>query len=103
MNYAHNLYFINILFQEGVLKYQCSIQGLVVAHRPPVALSTWPYADIPARLFRLPKILGTEGFCKQLFCVLTVRSRRQGVRWDIVADFTTTELGAWEKGGFIRH
>jgi len=77
----------------------CSIQGLVAAHWPRVALPTWPYADIPARLFPLPTILGKEGFCERsVFCVLSVLSgdddRRVGC--DTVADFSITGFGASE-------
>ena len=43
---------------------RCSIQGHLAAHCPHVALPTWPFADIPARVFCLAIILGTEGFCK---------------------------------------
>jgi hypothetical protein len=56
----------------------CSIQGSVTAHLTPVALPAWPYADIPARLFHLPTILGKEGVCNpSVFCVPSVRKRRQ--------------------------
>jgi len=60
--------------------WHCNIQGLVAAHLPSVTLPIWPYAGIPApRLFRLPTILGTEGFCiPSVFCVPSVRRRRQG-------------------------
>ena len=48
---------------------QCSIQGLVAAHWPPVILPTWPCACIPARLLRLLTISGTEGFVTRVFLV----------------------------------
>ena len=48
----------------------CSIQGLLAAHWPHVALPTWPCADIPARVFCLPTILGKEGFCNPTFIFL---------------------------------
>ena len=61
-----------------------SIQGLVAAHWPPVALPTLPYAGIPTRLFGLRTILRTEGFCNpSIFCVLSVRRQWQEVRWDM--------------------
>ena len=51
----------------------------MAAHWPPVAYPTSPYADIPARLFRLPKILGAGGFCNPCdFYLLSIRRRRQG-------------------------
>jgi len=72
----------------------CSIQGLVAAHWPPVALPTWPYTGIPARLFGLRTILGTEGFCnRSVYCVLSVRSRRQG-GGKICSGFSVTGQGA---------
>ena len=42
----------------------------------------------PARVFCLPTILGTEGLCNPsvIFCMLSVRRRRQGVWKEIVAD-----------------
>jgi hypothetical protein len=65
-------------------RLECSIQVLMAAHWPPVALRTWPYADIPARYFHLPTILGTEGVCNpSVFCVPSVRRRWQesGLRY----------------------
>jgi hypothetical protein len=75
----------------------------VAAHWPPVSLPTCPYADIPARFCRLPTMLGTEGVCNpSVFCVPSVRRRRQESGEDIVADFGITGLETSEKGGFFR-
>jgi hypothetical protein len=81
---------------------RCSIQELVAAHWPPVALPTWPHADIPARLFRLPTILGTEGVCNpSVFCVPSVRRRRQesGVRY--FSRFECNWTSSLREGGIL--
>ena len=51
----------------------------MAAHWTPAAHPTPPYADIPAHLFHLPKILGTEGFCNP--CVFYIPPGRPRRRW----------------------
>ena len=52
----------------------------------------WPYADIPARLFSLPILLGTEGFVPLGFCVLDCMETTTRVECTTVTEFSITGL-----------
>jgi hypothetical protein len=88
---------ISTLYMLGYLPF-CSIQGPVAAHWPPVALPTWPYADIPALCFVFPLYWEKRDFVNLVFLCAVCKQTTAGGAVNVVAGFGISGLGAWETG-----